>query len=140
MKTNISNISNINILILLHLFKILSPAMTLLNIKRSQIVISIDRNFVYSISFFFKRYTNTQINYLSDICGVDFPQQSSRFEIVYNFLSLTFNSRLRIRTCIHELIAINSLESIFLSAYWLERKLWDMLVIFFLTILDYGGS
>tara|TARA_B110000902_G_C14267089_1_gene571779 strand:+ start:341 stop:820 length:480 start_codon:yes stop_codon:yes gene_type:complete len=114
-------------------------------IKKNQLIISVEHYSIYLISFFFKRYTNTQINYLSDISGVDFPQQVSRFEIVYNFLSINFNSRLRIKTSIHELISLNSLALIFLSASWFERELWDMFGIYFFEhfrlrriLTDYG--
>ena len=136
---------NISSIILTHFIVMLSPFIVLVTNKKNQLIISIEKDFIYSIAFFFKRYTNTQINYLSDICGVDFPQQTSRFEIIYNFLSLTFNSRLRIKTCIHELMSINSLALIFLSACWFERELWDMLGIYFFEhfrlrriLTDYG--
>ena len=139
------NLINLNFLILLHIFKIVPSFINLLMIKKNQLIISVEYYSIYLISFFFKRYSNTQINYLSDITGVDLPQQKSRFEIVYNFLSINFNSRLRIKTSIHELISLNSLALIFLSASWFERELWDMFGIYFFEhfrlrriLTDYG--
>lgn len=139
------NLINLNFLILLHIFKIVPSFINLLMIKKNQLIISVEYYSIYLISFFFKRYSNTQINYLSDITGVDLPQQISRFEIVYNFLSINFNSRLRIKTSIHELISLNSLALIFLSASWFERELWDMFGIYFFEhfrlrriLTDYG--
>ena len=139
------NLINLNFLILLHIFKIIPSFINLLMIKKNQLIISVEHYSIYLVSFFFKRYTNTQVNYLSDITGIDFPQQVSRFEIVYNFLSTNFNSRLRIKTSIHELISLNSLALIFLSASWFERELWDMFGIYFFEhfrlrriLTDYG--
>ena len=34
---------------------------------------------------------------LMDICGVDYPEQENRFEIVYNLLSYKHNQRIRIK-------------------------------------------
>ena len=136
---------NLNFLILLHLFKLLPSFINLLLIKKNQLIIFIEHQSIFLVAFFLKRYTNTQFKYLADICAVDFPQKTLRFEIVYNLLSLTFNCRIRIKTLIHELISLNSLSLIFLSASWFERELWDMFGIYFFDhfrlrriLTDYG--
>ena len=45
-----------------------------------------------------------------------------RFEIVYNLLSLRFNSRVRVKTYTDELTPIESVNDIFKAANWNERE------------------
>ena len=78
------NILKINNLILLSIFKMLPKFITLISIKKNQMILQINHTSISSTFFFLKNYTNTQLDYLSDICGVDFPKRISRFEIVYN--------------------------------------------------------
>jgi NADH:ubiquinone oxidoreductase subunit C len=85
------------------------------------------------------------MHFLSDICAVDFPKRISRFEIIYNFTSIHYNSQMQIKTYIHELVSVQSISKIFSSANWFERELWDMFGIFFFEhyrlkriLTDYG--
>ena len=139
------NILKINNLILLSIFKMLPKFITLIYIKKNQMILQINHTSISSTFFFLKNYTNTQLDYLSDICGVDFPKRISRFEIVYNCLSISFNSRFRIKTTIHELLSLNSVSLIFLGANWFEREIWDMFGVYFIEhyrlrriLTDYG--
>ncbi|MFN9910179.1 MAG: NADH-quinone oxidoreductase subunit C, partial [bacterium] len=45
---------------------------------------------------YIKNHIGLQYNLLSCISGVDLLQEKYRFSIVYDFLSLVFNSRLRV--------------------------------------------
>lgn len=114
-------------------------------VKKNRLLVYFEYHYIYTAAFFFKKYTNTQINYLSDICAVDFPKRISRFEIVYNFISLKFNFQIQIKTYVHELVSVQSISNSFLSALWFERELWDMFGIFFFEhyrlkriLTDYG--
>ncbi len=68
---------------------------------------------------------------LLDICGVDYPHKEKRFEVVYHFLSLENNSRIRVIVPIFEEEAVPTLSNIFRSAGWWEREAWDMYGIVF---------
>ena len=68
-----------------------------------------------------------------------------RFEIVYNLLSLRFNSRVRVKTYTDELTPIESVNDIFKAANWNEREIWDMFGVYFTNhpdlrriLTDYG--
>jgi len=65
-------------------------------------------------------------NNLIDIAGVDFPQRTNRFEVVYNMLSVHHNERVRVRTYTDELTPIDSAVPVFKAANWFEREAWDM--------------
>lgn len=80
---------------------------------------------------FLRDHMNTQYKVLIDVTAVDYPSRNLRFEIVYNLLSVQFNSRIRIKTCIDEITPITSSTSLYSSAGWWEREVWDMFGIFF---------
>ncbi|KAH7511607.1 hypothetical protein FEM48_ZijujMtG0003200 (mitochondrion) [Ziziphus jujuba var. spinosa] len=61
-----------------------------------------------------------------DICGVDYPSRKRRFEVVYNLLSTRYNSRIRVQTSADEVTRISPVVSLFPSAGWWEREVWDM--------------
>ena len=94
---------------------------------------------------FLKNHTNTQFKMLIDITAVDYPSRSSRFEVVYQLLSIHYNARIRVKTNVDELTPIESVSSLFPSANWFERETWDMFGICFFNhpdlrriLTDYG--
>jgi len=92
-------------------------------------IISLDQLF-FSIRCL-KYNFNYQYSLLSCISGVDLLGKRYRFSVVYDLLSLTFNSRLRIKVFLNETTPIYSLTSIYINANWWEREIWDMFGIFF---------
>ncbi len=68
---------------------------------------------------------------LIDICAVDYPQRTPRFEVVYHLLSPTHNTRLRLIIVADEETFLPSLHTIFPCATWYERECWDMFGIRF---------
>jgi len=100
---------------------------------------------VWENVFFFKNHNLSDFNCLVFIGGIDYPERENRFEILYNFLSLSFNSRLSIKTSVNEITPIKSIVSIFPSANWWEREIWDLFGVFFIDhpdlrriLTDYG--
>jgi NADH dehydrogenase (ubiquinone) Fe-S protein 3 len=64
---------------------------------------------------------------------------------VYNLLSVHYNARIRVKTYTDELTPVESASSVYLSADWFEREIWDMYGIFFTNhpdlrriLTDYG--
>ncbi len=71
-------------------------------------------------------------NVLLDITAVDYLGREPRFEVVYHLLSMANNQRLRIKVCLPgEQPALESMISLWNSADWLEREVWDMFGIQF---------
>lgn len=102
------------------------------------------KHLIFTLAFL-KNHVNHQFKVLTCISGVDYPENKYRFKIVYELLSVRYNSRIRIKTFAHELMPIESSSVIFPAAYWYESEIWDMYGVFFknhphLTRLltDYG--
>ena len=100
---------------------------------------------VLPVMQFLKDHHHAQFASLADITAVDVPSRDYRFEVVYNLLSLRFQSRVRVKTYTDELTPIESLNEIYRAANWYEREVWDMFGVFFANhpdlrriLTDYG--
>ncbi len=80
---------------------------------------------------FLKNDPFCQFSILVDICGVDYPERSKRFEVVYHFLNPYGNYRLRVKVKIDENITLTSIASLYPCAVWFEREAFDMYGILF---------
>lgn len=66
--------------------------------------------------------------------------------MIYNLLSLRFNSRIRVKTYTDELTPLDScVNDVYAGANWYEREVWDMYGVFFANhpdlrriLTDYG--
>lgn len=94
---------------------------------------------------FLKDHHNAQFTNMVDIAGMDVPSRQNRFEVIYNLLSLRFNSRIRVKTYTDELTPLDSSYEVFKAANWYEREIWDMYGVFFANhpdlrriLTDYG--
>jgi NADH-quinone oxidoreductase subunit C len=72
-----------------------------------------------------------QFKQLVDLCGVDYPDRTERFEVVYNLLSIHQNQRVRVKVGASEDTPVPSVTAVFSTANWFEREAWDMYGIFF---------
>lgn len=73
---------------------------------------------------------------LIDICGVDYPANEKRFEVVYQFLNMEENLRLSIKLQIAEGGSVPSIASVFSASCWFEREVYDMYGIYFSDAKD----
>jgi NADH dehydrogenase (ubiquinone) Fe-S protein 3 len=114
-------------------------------ISKKEAVLVVDSENLYPVLYFLKNHSNARFRLLVDICGVDYPSRKERFEVVYNLLSVQFNSRIRVQTSVDEITPIASAVGIFPSAGWWEREVWDMFGVYFTNhpdlrriLTDYG--
>jgi NADH-quinone oxidoreductase subunit C len=68
---------------------------------------------------------------LIDITAVDYPERPERFDVVYHFLSMYRNHRIRVRVAVREAGMVPSIHDVHLSANWAEREVFDMFGILF---------
>jgi len=82
---------------------------------------------------------------LVDITAVDYPGRDKRFDVVYHFLSMYSNQRIRLRVAVDEDEMVPTLSEVHASANWYEREIFDMFGIVFAShpdmrrlLTDYG--
>ena len=68
---------------------------------------------------------------LVDITAIDHPQRSDRFDVVYHFLSMYQNHRIRVKLAVDEDAMVPSISTLHPSANWFEREVFDMFGILF---------
>ena len=102
-------------------------------------------NIITHVLTILKNHFNYQYKVLTSISGVDYPEHYYRFAVVYELLSLKYNSRVRVKVLVDELTPLDSVESVFAGATWWECEVWDMFGVFFLNqanitrlLTDYG--
>ncbi len=80
---------------------------------------------------FLKSDPSCKFSSLVDITGVDYPERTKRFDVVYHFLSMYRNHRIRLRVATRETDMVPSLVDVHPSANWFEREVYDMFGILF---------
>ncbi len=86
---------------------------------------------VIKVLTFLRDDSQCQFKALMDLCGVDHPERDPRFDVVYNLLSISQNTRIRLKVATDEDTPVPSATAAFSSANWWEREAWDMYGIFF---------
>jgi NADH-quinone oxidoreductase subunit C len=72
-----------------------------------------------------------QFDYCVDITAVHYPKREKQFDVVWILYSFTRNERMRVKTQIADGESIASVVTIWTTANWLEREVFDMFGIKF---------
>ena len=80
---------------------------------------------------FLKTDPNCRFSSLVDITGVDYPSRAKRFDVVYHFLSMYTNQRVRVKAAVREDEIVPSIVEVHPSANWFEREVFDMFGLLF---------
>ena len=96
---------------------------------------------------FLRSDSSCRFSTLVDITAVDYPSRQQRFDVVWHFLSMYQNHRIRVKTAIREDEMLPTLTAIYPAANWFEREIFDMFGILFTghpdlrrILTDYGFS
>jgi len=95
-------------------------------ITHNQIYINIENNDLTEVILFLKTNSTTKFRQLIDITAVDYPERDRRFKMIYLLLSHETNSRVVLDCNIKEGEIVPSLTTIYPSANWMEREVFDM--------------
>jgi len=113
----------------------------------SEVTLVVHSNDLLNVLLFLKNNYLCQFKLLSCISGVDYPKSKFRFVIVYDLLSIRYNTRFKVKIFIHELSVVDSVATLYSASSWFESEIWDMLGIFFKNhpnlkriLTDYGFS
>ena len=112
--------------ILMHLAK----DVFVLNVK-TDIGIKTSLKNIPSLLYFFNKNSLLQFKQLIDIVCYDKPEKQSRFTLNYLLFSTQYNASLIVSAKTSELSSVPSVTKIYLSAFWLEREVWDLFGVFF---------
>lgn len=94
--------------------------------EKDELVLVVKAQDVVNVLQFLRDDKECQFQVLVDVCGVDYPDRSQRFEVVYNLLSMRQNNRARVKVSVGEDELVPTVTGVFSSAGWFEREAWDM--------------
>lgn len=80
---------------------------------------------------FLKADNTCRFSTLVDITAVDYPERLLRYDVVYHFLSMWQNHRIRVKAAVREDEMVPSITSVHPCANWFEREVFDMFGILF---------
>jgi NADH-quinone oxidoreductase subunit C len=95
-------------------------------VAKGELAITVHTAAIQKVLTFLRDDANCLFKLLMDVCGVDYPERSQRFEVVYNLLSLKHNRRIRVKVLTDEDTPVPTAVGIFSTAGWHERETWDM--------------
>jgi NADH-quinone oxidoreductase subunit C/D len=93
---------------------------------RGEETVVVKREAILPVCRFLAEDPALAFNFLTDICGVDYPDREKRFEVVYHLYAMGRNKRLRLKTAVKEGEAISTVGSVWKGAGWFEREVYDM--------------
>ena len=131
----------------LFLKTILKTVIKTIRLKNNDIEIKTTPNNMRALFYFLRNHSLCQYKQLIDIACSDVPGKKRRFSVNYLLLSLRYNVRLNIVVKTNEVLSLPSITTIYRSANWLEREVWDLYGVFFdfhpdlrRILTDYGFS
>jgi NADH-quinone oxidoreductase subunit C len=100
-------------------------------LERDEVVADADRGALIALMTRLRDDPQFAFEQLMDLCGVDWPDRTERFDVVYNLLSVSLNQRLRVSITTDDATPVPSVCGIWPCATWWEREAWDMYGILF---------
>lgn len=101
------------------------------DIAFGELTIDVTQSSLTGFVEFLKTDQNCKFSTLIDITAVDLPEREPRFDVIYHFLSMYQNQRVRLRVAVREDDIVASITDVYPSANWYEREVFDMFGILF---------
>ncbi|MBM2291288.1 NADH-quinone oxidoreductase subunit C [Sulfitobacter pseudonitzschiae] len=101
------------------------------DVSHGELNLDITPNNIVGLVEFLKNDATCRFSSLVDITAVDYTGRAKRFDVVYHFLSMYQNHRIRLRVSVREDAMVPSITSVHPSADWFEREVFDMFGILF---------
>ncbi len=101
------------------------------DITHGELTIDVALANIVGLVDFLKTDQSCRFSTLVDITAVDYPERPKRFDVVYHFLSMYQNHRIRLRVAVREEDMVPSITDVHPSANWFEREVFDMFGILF---------
>ena len=96
------------------------------------LTLAIERENIIDLLTFLRDDEKLQFIFLTDICGVHWPERQMKFEVVYHLHSFIHNIRIRIKVALPaDHPNVHTASKIFPSANWMERETYDFYGIHF---------
>ena len=94
------------------------------------LTVTVEKTVVVGLIKFLKE--DLGFNFLTDLCGIHYPQQELQLGVVYHLHNFLNNTRIRVKTFTSvDEPEIPTLTEVFSAANWMERETYDFFGIIF---------
>ncbi len=100
-------------------------------IANGELTLRVSAQNLQALVEFLRSDATCRFSTLIDITAVDYPEREARFDVVYHFLSMYRNQRVRVKVGTGDMDMVPSLIAIHPCANWFEREVFDMFGILF---------
>ncbi len=114
-----------------HIESQLGEAINSTDVAFGELTLNARRAEILTVLTFLRDDPLCKFTQLMDIAGVDYPTRARRFDVVYHMLSMSHNTRIRIKITTDEDVPVLSSAAVFPNADWYEREAFDMYGISF---------
>lgn len=101
------------------------------SVEHGELTVRVSVPHLVSVVEFLKKNSACSFSTLIDITAIDYPSREKRFDLVYHFLSMHQNQRIRIKCAVREDQIAPSITELHPGANWFEREVFDMYGIMF---------
>ncbi len=100
-------------------------------VKHGELTVAVPLSQLEGLVDFLKTDPACRFTTLVDITAIDHPERAARYDVVYHFLSMYKNHRIRLKVEVRSDDMVPSIHAIHPSANWFEREVFDMFGILF---------
>jgi NADH-quinone oxidoreductase subunit C len=108
-----------------------SDAVVETSVAQGELTVTAVASLIEPLVEFLKTDASCRFTSLVDITAIDHPDRPDRFDIVWHFLSMYRNQRIRVKAAVRDTDMVPSLIGLHPSANWFEREVFDMFGILF---------
>ena len=102
------------------------------NVYMGDLSVKVDKKEIVKICTLLKEDSELLFILCEDVTAIDWSKRNNRFTVVYHIFSFKHNFRLRIKADVDESdCAIDTVSSVWKTANWEEREVYDMFGISF---------
>ena len=101
--------------------------------RYGEITVIVPREHIATACAFLKTWSESQFDFLADLCGADRgPEEEPRFEVNYHLFSTTKFHRVRLKVLLNEEdVHVPTVTGVWRTANWHERETFDLFGVIF---------
>jgi NADH-quinone oxidoreductase subunit C len=101
------------------------------DVAHGELTLTVALQYLEGLVEFLRDDASCRFTSLVDITAIDHPDRAARFDVIYHFLSMYQNQRIRLRVAVRAEDMVPSIHVLHPSANWFEREVFDMFGILF---------
>jgi NADH-quinone oxidoreductase subunit C len=100
-------------------------------VTHGELTLTVALQYLEGLVEFLRDDASCRFTSLVDITAIDHPDRAARFDVVYHFLSMYQNHRIRLKVAVRTEDMVPSIHTLHPSSNWFEREVFDMFGILF---------